>query len=117
VVYSPSAIILHPVEKERTEKRYFKRWYFSWGRSWVRKEGIPNGVPTIAGIPRYMFTTVLNRFFDWAFTFKLQSRFSRKLKLYLALGQVIEAYSSARKAGIPEIAKPALTPSESRGDR
>ncbi len=116
IIYSPSALIFHPVEKERTQKRYFKRWYFSWGRSWVRKEGMPEDAPGLAGVPRYMFRVLLDRFIQWAFTFNLRSRFSKKLKLYLALGQIIEAYSLAHKPS-PKAGKQALVPSENRGDR
>jgi glucosyl-dolichyl phosphate glucuronosyltransferase len=41
LVYNPGVVIYHPVEEERTTKKYFARWYFAYGRAAIREDEAP----------------------------------------------------------------------------
>jgi hypothetical protein len=72
-------VVHHVVEKERLTKQYFRRWYYWHGISRAilfRKLGVDmnspdysgldySKVPRIAGVPRYLYRTLLTHVRDW----------------------------------------------------
>lgn len=57
--YVARAIVQNPVRQERLSRRFSLRWTFWVGRSNARMTGRPGGVPTVAGVPRYLYGTIL----------------------------------------------------------
>jgi glycosyltransferase involved in cell wall biosynthesis len=57
--YIAQAVVQNPVHQERLSWRFSLRWTFWVGRSNARMTGRPRGVPTIAGVPRYLYGTML----------------------------------------------------------
>lgn len=91
--YEPSAIVYHPLLKERIRKDYFLDWYFDWGRAWVREVG--RG-PEILRISRYYFSIpvavgrILLAAIHWIIEPNCQKRFFLKGRVWFAMGQVVE---------------------------
>jgi glucosyl-dolichyl phosphate glucuronosyltransferase len=73
--YIPEMIVYHIVPEERLQKKYFRRWFYwhgisrailheNFGLDMESPEETTHDfskVPRIAGVPRYMFRTCLNR--------------------------------------------------------
>ena len=89
--YAPKAIVYHPVEEKRTNKKYFLRWYFDYGRAVVRVEGIPKNAICYYGVPRYLFKQFLVHCVKFAISFNSTSRFYHKLSAYMVAGKIREA--------------------------
>lgn len=92
--YEPSAIVHHPVPRERVRKDYFLAWWFDFGRAGIRE--IPRR-PDICGIPRrYISTTkiittiFIRRTLEWLLAVNPQRRFFCKCYVWMTAGQVIE---------------------------
>jgi len=78
--YVPDMVVHHVVEAERLNKHYFRRWYYWHGISRAilfAKLGVDmdapdnsqldfSKVPQLAGVPRYMYRTLVNRVKDFA---------------------------------------------------
>lgn len=76
--YVPDMVVHHVVEAERMQKQYFRRWYYWHGISRAilfAKLGVDmdapdrsqldfSKVPLIAGVPRYMYRTLLSHVRD-----------------------------------------------------
>ena len=79
--YVPDMVVHHVVEPDRLKKQYFRRWYYWHGISRAilfTKLGVDmdspdnsrldfSKVPQIAGVPRYMYRTLVTRLRDLAF--------------------------------------------------
>jgi glycosyltransferase involved in cell wall biosynthesis len=98
--YEPSAVVYHPVPKNRIQKSYFLNWYFDFGRANVREWG--RGAD-ILGIPRRCFTfikltgTLLPvRILLWATARNPSRRFFRKCWVSMTTGQILEIYHQLR---------------------
>lgn len=98
LIYSPSAIVYHPVEQHRTEKRYFQAWYLGRGRASIRELGIPKGAVRYFRIPRYMFLLFFGNLLKWVFGTSPKVRFYYKLQVYEILGQILEAMSNSQES-------------------
>jgi glucosyl-dolichyl phosphate glucuronosyltransferase len=98
--YEPSAIVYHPVLKDRIRKNYFLAWHFDYGRAMVR-EWVSG--PNIFGIPRRCFTFLklvgvwlpweASR---WVVTINPQQRFFRRCWVWATAGQIKEIYGQWR---------------------
>ena len=97
LIYAPQAVVYHPVEPQRTEKKYFQLWYFNYGRSSIRYPGIPANAACYFGVPTYLFRNLFASFLQWALTLNLRRRFYHKLRLYQVVGAIAESYSFAKK--------------------
>lgn len=97
VAYSADAIVYHPVEKQRTEKKYFESWYFNYGKSLVRKSGIPKNSVHYLGVPRYLIRKLTMQIPSWFFSVGSRKRFYHKLQVYQSFGEVCEAYRVRRQ--------------------
>lgn len=98
LVYSPRAIVRHPVHPDRITKRYFLRYYFNNGRAGLREERWPTGAVLYFGVPRYMFRSLLGKCSKWLFSLGSEKRFYRKAQMYSLVGQMAEARASHRES-------------------
>ena len=57
--YVAEAVVQNPVHHERLSRRFSIRWMFWVGRSNARMTGRPAGVRTLAGVPRYVYGSIL----------------------------------------------------------
>lgn len=100
VAYAPSAIVYHPVPKERVKKRHFRSHYFNWGRYIARVNGgYPENATRYFGVPRYLFRSLLEQTCAWLFAFDSRRRFRNKLQVCECLGEISELHriSTERK--------------------
>jgi glycosyltransferase involved in cell wall biosynthesis len=94
--YEPSALVRHPVPKERLRKEYFLGWWFDLGRASMREAGRRRDV---LGIPRpylsmlkYGLVLIPARTLRWVLAFDPQSRFYRKCRVWKTMGEITEIY-------------------------
>jgi glucosyl-dolichyl phosphate glucuronosyltransferase len=91
--YEPSAVVYHPVDDERTKKKYFLSWWFHKGQSNIRQLGIrPGAKYFLAGIPLYMFRNLAVWTIRWQVAINPSGRFSNKLKVWMKGGEILECY-------------------------
>jgi glucosyl-dolichyl phosphate glucuronosyltransferase len=70
-VYDPSVVVKHLVPATRLTRDYFRKWFFWHGRTLARMAGSVyldldlTTVPSLAGVPRFMFREFLQQFFRW----------------------------------------------------
>ena len=64
IYYNPNVLIIHPVEKERMNFKYFAKWNISYGKYLVFKnnKNHEKNVVLIFGIPRYLYRGILISF-------------------------------------------------------
>jgi glucosyl-dolichyl phosphate glucuronosyltransferase len=93
IVYSPKAVVFHPVVPERITKSYFIEYYFCLGRTDIRQEGWPPEAVLYFGVPRYLFRGLLENGAHWLVAFNRKKRFYFKAQMYCSLGRLIEAVS------------------------
>jgi len=89
--YEPSAIVHHPVQKDRMEKQYFLAWWFHKGQANIREFGIQPGTRySILAIPLYLFRNLAVRILKWVFSVNPVTRFSNKLRVWSKAGEILE---------------------------
>jgi len=91
LMYSPTAVIYHPVEERRTQKSYFEQWYFHRGRASVREAGTPLNAVRYFGVPRYLYIALSRNVLKWLLCSNPKLRFYHKLHTCEILGQVLES--------------------------
>jgi glycosyltransferase involved in cell wall biosynthesis len=110
--YEPSAVVYHPITKERIKKRYFLNWWFDYGRASVRESSRkpdPMGIPRHwMTIPKILATITLGSLFDWTFSLRPQKRFYSKCWVWMTFGQIKELMRRERSHSIAEI--PSVSP-------
>jgi len=99
LVYVPSALVHHPVEPERQQRRYFFRWWFEHGRTSVMTDGIPANAATVFGVPRYLVSQACGAAVRGLLSFDEKRRLSHLLQAAKACGEV--AASIGRAPGAP----------------
>jgi glucosyl-dolichyl phosphate glucuronosyltransferase len=88
--YEPSAIVYHPVARDRLEKEYFLAWWFDKSRADVRAYGPPVvSKLRIGGIPVCLFRRLAVRTLRWIFAIGQSRRFSNKINVWCVAGQVV----------------------------
>ena len=90
IIYAPKAIVFHPVEKHRIDKRYFQTWYYGMGQSLPRLDPAPEGAVRYFGVPRYMFRWYLRDLMLWITSLTPKRRFYYKLQFWATRGQMME---------------------------
>jgi glycosyltransferase involved in cell wall biosynthesis len=95
IVYSPSAVIYHPVDPERITRKYFVSWYYYNGRSLTRTMGLPKEAVFCFGVPRWLFRRLLTDLARWMVTLNGRHRFRYKLSTCRSLGKIVESYRLA----------------------
>jgi hypothetical protein len=116
IVYSPDAVVFHPVEEYRTRRNYYESWYFKFGRASVRSEQWKPGTRCYFGVPRYLFRELGGEALRWMVSLDGTARFYYKLQLCSTVGSIIEARHIAR--GATRLPPPTVSdPGEGQGDR
>jgi glycosyltransferase involved in cell wall biosynthesis len=90
LMYAPKAIIFHPVEKRRIDKRYFEAWYYGMGESRSRIQLAPRDAVRYFAFPRYMLRWYLRDLILWLTSLNPKRRFYYKLQFCLTKGQMAE---------------------------
>jgi len=91
ILYSPSAVIYHPVDPKRTTKKYFLSWYYYNGVSLTRTSGLPEEGVFYFGVPRWHCRELAENFVRWIAAPNSHERFQRKLKTYRSVGKIVES--------------------------
>jgi glycosyltransferase involved in cell wall biosynthesis len=91
IVYAPGAVIYHPVDPERTTKKYFLSWYYYNGVSLTRTAGLPAHGTFYFGVPRWLFRELGANLCKWLFSFN-GNRFQQRLNTYRSLGHILESF-------------------------
>lgn len=99
IAYCPTAIVYHPVDPDRTTKRYFLSWYYYNGISLTRTAGLPREGIFWFGVPRWLYRELLANFAKWVLTLQGNRRFSHKLSTYRSLGNIVESYRLSHSEG------------------
>ena len=88
--YEPSAVVYHPVPKERLSKKYFLSWWFAHGRAKFRQTGKR---PSVRGIPRH-YISIFSRSLRWMLSSSPdpKRRFFWKTRTWEAAGELFEIY-------------------------
>jgi glycosyltransferase involved in cell wall biosynthesis len=98
ILYLPGAVVYHPVEPERTTRRYFEQWYFRYGRAIARQTTLNDPGARILGVPRYLLRIVATDVLRWWSAVGEKPRFFNRLRVYQTLGVITECFS-ARRSG------------------
>ena len=91
IAYDPRAVVYHPVQEERTQKKYVQSWFFHRGWAQFRVDGIAQGAVCYYGVPRYLFRKISESFFAWIFSIESKNRFRNKLRTYHIAGMIAES--------------------------
>jgi glycosyltransferase involved in cell wall biosynthesis len=93
--YEPSAVVYHPVSKERLQKSYLLKWWFGKGRSDIREIGPHAGTRFfLRGVPLYLFRNLARWTAGWILALDSRERFQNKLNVWNNLGKIVECYAS-----------------------
>ena len=91
--YEPSAIVYHPVQKERVKKKYFLAWWLHKGEANIRQFGVRPGTKyRIAGVPLYLLRRLMVWTAKWLVSVDPVRRFSNRLSSWHCLGEILECY-------------------------
>ena len=96
--YEPSALVYHPVLRNRIEKEYFLRWWFHKGEGSIRQYGVrPDTKYYVSGIPLYLFRNLCVWTLKWMVEIHPARRFSSKLNVWTKVGEIVECYRRSRE--------------------
>ena len=94
--YEPSAVVHHPVHKNRLDKAYFLAWWFDFGRAGMRETpkradilGIQRRYWTLAKISAVVLPA---RILCWLWSTNPAKRFYWKCFVWMTAGQIVEVY-------------------------
>jgi len=97
--YEPSAVVCHPVQDNRIEKKYFLAWWFHKGEANIRQFGIRPGTKYFAaGVPLYLFRNLAVWALKWLVAINPSGRFSNKLSVWTKAGEILECYRKSIEA-------------------
>ena len=89
--YEPSAVVCHPVQDNRIEKKYFLAWWFHKGEANIRQFGVRPGTKYFAaGVPLYLFRNFAVWALKWLLAINPSGRFSNKLNVWMKAGEILE---------------------------
>ncbi len=90
ITYLPTAVVYHPVDLERLEKKYFQKFYFHYGRM-QQKLSNQSSVVHYFGIPRFLLLNSMKNLVTWITSINIKRRFYYKLQFYRLIGAVVES--------------------------
>ena len=97
--YEPSAVVYHPITRERVKKPYFLAWWFDYGRALIREKGESPPLWKIPrhylSIPKMIGVCLLPRTLKWLATLDPMERFARKCWTWIMAGEIVETYRLA----------------------
>lgn len=89
-MYIPSAIVYHPVDTERLNKRYLLKWQYKCGRSEVRRNGGYKDNVKVFGVPRYLYRKMIEHAVGRGLSIQSKKKFYHRLRLYYTFGEIEE---------------------------
>jgi glucosyl-dolichyl phosphate glucuronosyltransferase len=92
IIYCPTAVIYHPVDPNRTTKKYFLAWYYFNGVSLTRTAGLPAEGVFYFGVPRWLYRELFTNFLKWSCSLNPNRRFHHKLRTCRSAGNIVESY-------------------------
>jgi glucosyl-dolichyl phosphate glucuronosyltransferase len=95
--YEPSAVVYHPVSKDRLDKRYFQKWWYDKGRAEVREFGDSAPAMTFRGVPLYTYRRLVIWTLRWILAVTPSSRFDCWLRVCCRLGEYRESRDQLRQ--------------------
>jgi glucosyl-dolichyl phosphate glucuronosyltransferase len=104
LLYVPSAIVHHPVLRERLTKRYFRSFWFAYGRAMVRQNGERQ---SFWMVPR-TYIRQLRRRYKWMkgedqFWYqKAHGRFFCEVHVIMTFGQIVEGWERSFRSGLDQ---------------
>lgn len=90
IMYAPRAIVYHPVETEKLNKRYFRKWFYDTGRTMMWARIWPRETVLYFGIPRFLFAALVRNCLQWPLTTDQKRRFRRECQAWRAAGGILE---------------------------
>lgn len=99
IVYAPRAVVHHPAEANRVNKKYLQTFAFHYGRYICRIHGVPEEARCIFGIPRYMYPWVLTNCVKWVFAFDPRRRAYYRMETWFTFGEMAEGKRCVRQRG------------------
>jgi GT2 family glycosyltransferase len=102
IMYAPRAIVYHPVEEYRLDKKYLEAWSFHRGRSFVRIDGVPENATCYFDVPRYLLPPALKYFLLWISSLTSKRRFYFKLEFCHTLGGIVESRRMVKNRELQE---------------
>jgi glucosyl-dolichyl phosphate glucuronosyltransferase len=106
--YAPSAVVCHPVPKQRVKKTYLRAWWFTYGRAVILQT---ENQPSVREIPRFYVKRLAGKL-HWMFTSNPhwplypQWRFYWETQLCLTAGEIVEIVRLSRRKTIRSNAMP-----------
>ena len=96
VLYLPTAIVFHPVERKRATKKYFRRWYFDYGKAAITRNGTPSSKRNFMGIPLYLYRDLATNAFKRFIHLGGQKGFYYELMFSQVWGSMMEIRNRGR---------------------
>ncbi len=115
--YEPSAVMHHPVYKNRLQKKYLLAWWFGKGRADIKELGVPLETKWfLVGIPLYLLRRLAAWTLRWIVAISPSKKFSCKLSVWNIAGGILECYQQPpRKRARSRVNRP-LTPDVREAD-
>jgi glucosyl-dolichyl phosphate glucuronosyltransferase len=109
LVYNPGLVVYHPVEEERTTKRYFERWYFAYGRAAIRESRAVTSRRARLQLGIAALRSLCGCLVRWLTAIDPRRRLYYRLYIWEAFGRVCELCSLSKTLNdelIPRLRKP-----------
>ena len=97
IMYAPRAVVFHPVEQRRVEKKYLETFALNYGKYIARMDGVPQDAICYFGFPRYFFPLALKFLAKSVLSFQEKRRFFFSLEFYHVIGQMLESKRAVRE--------------------
>lgn len=100
LIYSPEAIVYHPVTQNRVSKRYCRKFYFWLGRGMAQRADPPTNVFRILNVPKHVFRElVVNaiRYLGSLVALEFSKLFYYELHLILVMGKIFQFVSMQKQ--------------------
>lgn len=88
LAYIPQSLVYHQIRPEQLTVQWLYERVFKSGQSWALNGGLPN-VPLLFGVPRYLYKSVIIKYFKYLASFlqaNQQTRFHSGLKYWFEKG-------------------------------
>lgn len=96
ILYAPQAVVYHPVDRERLDRKYFERWYYLYGQVFFQMNAPPADPVRWFGVPRFLLRMLAAHFIRWQLGRTPSIRFYHRLQVFQVLGAM--AYLRGRAA-------------------
>jgi GT2 family glycosyltransferase len=90
ILYAPEAVVYHPVERERLDRKYFERWYYLYGKVFFQMNPLPPDLVCWLGVPRFLIRMLATHFIRWQLARVSAVRFYHRLHVFQILGSMVD---------------------------